>query len=441
MKNKKEIFGWAMFDFANQAYTLLIITVIFGDLFTSVIIGDAPDFKRGNLLWSFSLAVSYMMVVICSPVSGAIIDFTASRKKFLFGSYLINVVSTSALYFVAPGMAVLGVVLIIISNFSYSIGEAFIASFLPDLGKPEDLGKISGFGWAMGYVGGMGSAIFVLALLGDVSLENFDRIRWVGPWAGFFFLVTAIPTFLWVRERGIKQKLPEGKSYISIGISRVSYTLKSLNKYGDMSTLMLSMFFSMSGIYVIITYAFIYGAQVIGWDQSVRTMMFVIVQVTAAAGALTFGFIQDRIGAKRTYQITLVMWIGAIILIFLTPSVSILISSLLKLENPIHPQYVFLTVGSLAGMSLGSCQSATRTLVGLFAPKGRTAEFFGFWGMALKLSGFCGVLFIGLLQLALGLHKAILFCAVLFAVSLFVTRKIDVGRGILAAGNGGTESH
>ena len=430
MKNKKEIFGWAMFDFANQAYTLLIITVIFGDLFTSVIIGDAPDFKRGNFLWSFSLAVSYMMVVICSPVSGAIIDFTASRKKFLFGSYLINIISTAALYFVAPGMAVLGVILIIVSNFSYSIGEAFIASFLPDLGKQEDLGKISGFGWAMGYVGGMASAVFVLALLGDVSLENFDRIRWVGPWAGFFFMVTAIPTFLWVKERGIKQKLPEGKTYLSIGISRVAYTIRSLKNYSDMSRLMMSMFFSMSGIYVIITYAFIYGAQVIGWNQSVRTMMFVIVQITAAAGALIFGFVQDRIGAKRTYQITLVMWIAAIIFIFLTPSISVFVSSVLNLDEPIHPQYIFLIVGSLAGMSLGSCQSATRTLVGLFAPKGRTAEFFGFWGMSLKFAGFCGVLFIGLLQLALGLHKAILFCALLFAVSLVVTRKIDVDRGI-----------
>jgi len=124
------------------------------------------------------------------------------------------VVATVALYCVAPGYALLGVVLLVVSNFAYSIGEAFIASFLPELGPPQDLGKISGFGWAMGYVGGMCSAVFVLLFLGEVSAENFHRIRWVGPWAGFFFLVAAIPTFVWLRERGRPQPLPAGRSYL-----------------------------------------------------------------------------------------------------------------------------------------------------------------------------------------------------------------------------------
>ncbi|MFA6998362.1 MAG: MFS transporter [Victivallaceae bacterium] len=433
MRSKKEIFGWAMFDFANQAYTLLITTVVFGDLFTRIIVGDAPDFKKGNLLWSLALAISYMMVVLSAPVCGAIMDYSASRKRFLFGSYILNVFSTAALYFVAPGMLKLGVILIIVSNFSYSIGEAFIASFLPGLGKPEELGKISGFGWAMGYVGGMFSAVLVLALLGDVSYENFDRIRWVGPWAGFFFLVAAVPTFLWVRERGTPRPLPEGRSYLAIGADRVVHTVKSLKRYKDMGITLLSMFFAMCGIYVVITYAFIYGAQVVGWEESVRTLMFITVQVTAAIGAIVFGFIQNRIGAKQTYQITLLMWIGSILLIFLTPWLGGFISSLLNLESPIHPQYIFLTVGSLAGLSLGSCQSTTRALVGLFAPQHRTAEFFGFWGMSLKFAGVCGVLFIGVLQVVLGLRLAILFCALLFAAALVLSRPLDVKRGMTAA--------
>jgi hypothetical protein len=147
---KREIFGWAMFDFANQAYTLLIITVVFGDLFTRVIVGNDGDYRLGNFLWSLALSTSYLLVVVCSPIAGAIMDYTASKKRFLFASYLLTVVATAALYFVAPGYALLGVLLLIVSNFGYSIGEAFIASFLPDLGPPEDLGKISGFGWALG---------------------------------------------------------------------------------------------------------------------------------------------------------------------------------------------------------------------------------------------------------------------------------------------------
>jgi MFS transporter, UMF1 family len=425
---KREIFGWAMFDFANQAYTLLIITVVFGDLFTRVIVGnDSGDYRLGNFLWSLALSTSYLMVVVCSPIAGAIMDFTASKKRFLFASYLLTVVATAALYFVAPGYALLGVLLLIVSNFAYSIGEAFIASFLPDLGPPEDLGKISGFGWALGYVGGMASAVFVLLVLGEVSAENFERIRWVGPWAAAFFLVAAIPTFIWVRERGTPQQRPPGAGYMAIGIGRVRSTLRGLDHHRDLAVLLLSTFFAMSGIYIIITYAFIYGAQVIGWDEGIRTLMFIVMQLTAAAGALGFGFIQDRLGAKRTYQITLVMWMTAIALIYLTPALAAGLS--MALGRTVEAQHVFVVVGSVAGLSLGSCQSATRTLVGLFAPLSRAAEFFGFWGLSLKLAGVVGLLSIGLLQAAFGLQRAVLFCVLLFAVALVVSRGVDEARG------------
>ncbi|NCA69165.1 MAG: MFS transporter, partial [Sphingobacteriia bacterium] len=260
---RREIFGWAMFDFANQAYTLLIISVIFGDLFTRIVVGDAPDYRLGNLLWSLALSTSYLLVVLCAPVAGAIMDYTATKKAFLFASYLLTVITTAALYWVAPGYAWLGVVLLIVSNFAYSIGEAFIASFLPGLGPPQDLGKISGFGWALGYLGGMASAVFVLLVLGEVSAENFERIRWVGPWAAIFFLLAAIPTFLWVRERGQPRPLPSGTSHVRLGLDRIRQTLSHLRAHRDLAVLFVSVFFSMSGIYIVITYAFIYGAQVI----------------------------------------------------------------------------------------------------------------------------------------------------------------------------------
>jgi UMF1 family MFS transporter len=425
---RREIFGWAMFDFANQAYTLLIITVVFGDLFTRVIVGgESGDYRLGNFLWSLALAVSYLMVVVSSPVAGAIMDYTAAKKRFLFAAWLLTVFATAALYFVAPGYALLGVVLLIISNFAFSINEAFIASFLPDLGPPEDLGKISGFGWALGYVGGMVSAVFVLLVLGDVSLANFDRIRWVGPWAGFFVLVAALPTFIWLRERGTPRPLPAGRSYLGIGVDRVRQTVQSLGEHRDMALVLASMFFAMSGIYIIITYAFIYGAQVIGWDQDIRTLMFVIVQITAAAGAFGFGFVQDRIGAQRTYQLTLVMWMAAIILIYLTPWLAEALSG--ALGRTIQAQHVFLVVGSVAGLSLGACQSTTRTLVGLFAPLSRAAEYFGFWGLSLKLAGVFGLLSIGLLQALLGLKTAVLFCVLLFGVALVISRGVNEQRG------------
>jgi MFS transporter, UMF1 family len=428
---RREIFGWAMFDFANQAYTLLIITVVFGDLFTRIVVGDAPDYRYGNLLWSLALATSYLLVVVCAPVAGAVMDHTASKKRFLFASYLLTVIATAALYFVAPGYALLGVLLIIVSNFAYSIGEAFIASFLPDLGPPQDLGKISGFGWALGYIGGMASAIFVLLVLGEVSAENFERIRWVGPWAAIFFLVAAVPTFVWLKERGRPQPLASGRHYLRTGIGRVRETLSHVDAHRDLAILLVSVFFSMCGIYIIISFAFIYGAQVIRWDEQVRTLMFIVVQITAAAGALSFGFIQDRIGALFTYRLTLVMWIVAIALIWATPALTEALRSVLGVDW--QAQYVFLVVGCVAGLSLGACQSATRTLVGLFSPLSHAAEYFGFWGLSMKLAGAAGLLAIGLLQALVGLHTAILFCIALFGAALIACRGVDEARGRRAA--------
>ncbi|MCH8497975.1 MAG: MFS transporter [Marinobacter sp.] len=427
---RREIFGWAMFDFANQAYTLLIITVIFGDLFTRVVVGDGPDYKLGNLLWSISLATSYLLVVVCAPIAGAVMDYTASKKRFLFASYLLTVVTTTMLYFVAPGYAMLGVLLLIFSNFAYSIGEAFVASFLPDLGAPRDLGKISGFGWALGYVGGLVSAVFALLLLGEVSAENFDRIRWVGPLAAVFFLVAAIPTFVWLRERGTPRALPQGVGYLRLGVGRVKETLVHLRQHRDLAVLLVSVFFAMNGIYIIITYAFIYGAQIVQWDESTRTIMFILVQITAAAGAIGFGWLQDRIGAMRTYRITLWMWMVAVALIFLTPALSRWLAGF-----GIHweAQQVFLIVGCAAGLSLGSCQSATRTLVGLFSPLSRSAEFFGFWGLSMKLAGAVGLMSIGLLQVLLGLQNAILVCVILFFAAWVISLTVNQQRGEAAA--------
>jgi MFS transporter, UMF1 family len=430
--SKKEILGWAMFDFANQAYTLLIITVVFGDLFTRVIVGDAhQDYRLGNLLWSLALAVSYMAVVIAGPVCGAIMDFSAARKRFLFASYLLTVVTTAMLYFVAPGYIWLGMWLIILSNFGYAIGESFIASFLPDLGPPEALGWISGFGWALGYVGGLVSTAFALMFLGEVSLENFDNVRWVGPFAAGFFLVTAIPTFLWLKERGRRRRLPRAASYVMLGVRRVVATLRTVSAFRDLAWLLVSVFFAMAGIYIIISFTFIYGAQVVQWDERTRVLMFVVVQLTAAAGALGFGFLQDRIGAKLTYGISLALWLLAILLIYATPAIAGWLTA--RTGAAVEPQQVFLAVGSVAGVCLGSVQSAGRALVGQFAPHLRAAEFFGFWGLSGKLAAIVGLLGIGLLQAWVGLQAAILFCLLLFSLALAAILPIDEARGRAAA--------
>jgi UMF1 family MFS transporter len=430
--SKKEIFGWAMFDFANQSYTLLIITVIFPVLFTTVIVGDAEqDYRLGNLLWSVALGVSYFIVVLSGPVFGAIMDYSALKKKFLFYSYLLTIISTTLLYFVEPGLVVLGVTLIIISNFAYAIGENFIAAFLPSLGPPSDLGKISGFGWALGYVGGLCSAGFVIAYLGEPTADNYERIRWVGPFAALFFMLAAIPTFMWVKEPGARKPLPKGETFYSMGFKRLGETLKMVSKFKDLTVFLISVFFAMAGIYIVISFAFIYGDQIVQWDESVRVLMFIVVQITAAVGAFAFGFIQDKIGAKVTYNLTLGLWFIGVLGIWGVTDITNWLNS--TFAQDFEVQYVFLNIGVIAGLSLGSSQSASRALVGLFTPEQKSAEFFGFWGLANKIAGVVGIIGIGLLQAEFGLHQSVLFCAFLFLAAIIVCLFVNEKRGEVAA--------
>ena len=434
----REIFGWAMFDFANQAYTLLIITVIFGDLFTRVIVADSPDYRIGNLLWSIALAVSYFLVMLAGPVCGAIMDHRRWRKRFLLASYLATVVATALLWLVEPGWIALAMVLIICSNFAYAIGESFIASFLPGLGPRQDLGWISGLGWSLGYVGGLIATAFALVFLGEVSLENYDRIRLVGPFAAVFFLIAALPTFILLKERGRRRPRPTHLSYTRMAWTQLRSTAGQLSRFRDLACLMVSIFFCMAGVYIVVSFAFIYGAQVIAWDEQTRVLMFVIVQITAAAGALGFGFLQSRIGARKTYLMTLWLWMLAILAIWQTPAISRLALDWFGLSW--QSQHVFLFAGILSGLSLGSSQSAGRALVGLLTPNGRSAEFFGFWGAASKLAAIIGILGLGLLQAVFGLQSAIVFCLLLFASAVVVGLRVNEARGIAAAQRRGAGS-
>lgn len=428
---RREIFGWGMFDFANQAYTLLIITVIFGDLYTRVIVADAPDYRLGNLLWSLALSLSYLLVVLTAPLLGTIMDHARAKKRLLFLSYVATVATTAMLYFVAPGWIWLGFALIVFSNTAYSIGESFIASFLPSLGGPGELGKVSGFGWALGYAGGLVAAVIALLFLGEVSTENFDKIRWVGPFAAGFFLIAAIPTLLWLREPEIGTRRPLTGSVFTAGYGRLRETVRTAAQYPDLRRVFISILFAMAGVYVIVAFSFIYGAQIIGWSEETRTLMFIVVQLTALGGALLFGWLQDHLGGRLTYAMTLLLWIVAILAIYFVAEITDLVNAALGTE--LLTEEVFLFAGLLSGLSLGSSQSVGRALVGTFAPPERAAELFGFWGLFSKLAAILGIVSVGLLQLVLGLQGAVLFCIVLFVAALIPLAGINEARGVAAA--------
>ncbi len=418
----REIFGWAMFDFANSSYTTVIITVAFSVVFPKLIIGDE---RSGNFLWSVALSSSLLLVALSGPVLGCLMDFSAAKKKFLFASYLLTVLATAGLYFVTPGAVALCIVLIVLSNYGFSVGENFSSSFLPDLGPPEDLGKISGMAWGIGYFGGLLSTALVLWLTTPHDATNMDGVRLIGPITGAFFLVAGIPTFLLLKERGTPKVLPPGESYLGMGFRRLSHTLRELRDFRDLIVFLCSFFFAYAGLSIVISFAFIYGDQVIHWSSTSQAAMFVLTNISAAVGALIFGFIQDRIGDKRTYNITLIIWVLAVVLIWGTPALTEWLNG--ALGKQWKPESVFLFIGALAGLCLGSTQSAARAMVGVFSPESKAGEFYGFWGLFGKLSAIFGLMSLGFLQIRFGLQASILLCALFFlgafVISFFVNEK------------------
>jgi UMF1 family MFS transporter len=427
--SRKEIFGWAMFDFANSSYTTVIITVVFCIIFPKIIVGDAPEYRLGNLLWSISLSISYLIVLLSAPLLGAIMDYTGSKKRFLFGSYLLTVIATAALFFVHPGDIVLGMLLIILSNVGFSYSESFVSSFLPDLGPPEELGKISGYAWGLGYFGGLLSTAIVIFGLGAgvYTLENFPNLRLVGPATGLFFLIAAIPTFLWVKERTTPRSLPKHDNYITVGFRRLRKTFLDIRDYRDLMVLLASFFFAYAGLSIVIAFAFIYGDQIIRWSSTTQIFMFVITQLTAAAGAFLFGIIQDRWKAKHTFILTLVLWVLSVSLIYGVSHATAFVNSLLGAS--FKEEHVFLVIGSIAGLGLGSTQSACRAMVGVFSPNTKAGEFFGLWSFTGRLSSIVGLMGLGLLQTFFGLQKAILICSVFFFIAVLIVLFVDEERG------------
>jgi UMF1 family MFS transporter len=246
-----------------------------------------------------------------------------------------------------------------------------------------------------------------------------------------FSLVAAIPTFAFLKERGAPRPLPAGQTLAGVGLRRVRQTARELKDFRDLAWFFAGLFFATAGLSIVISFAFIYGDQIVRWQPRSQLLMFVLTNLSAAAGAVLFGAIQDRWGNLRAYRLTLVVWIVAVLGIYETPSLAAALRE--GLGGAWEAEDVFLLVGGIAGLCLGATQSAGRTIVALFAPESKAGEFFGFWGLCGKLSAIFGLLSLGLLQSALGLTRAILLCAGFFLAALLLSLRVSEARGIAAA--------
>ena len=411
---RRELLGWASYDFANSGYSTVVLTAVFNAYFVGVVAGGV---SWATFAWTLTVAVSSLLVALVSPPLGAWADRRGARKKLLALCTVGCVVATAALATAGPNTILLAALLVIASNVCYCIGESLIASFLPDLARPETIGRVSGWGWGVGYFGGMLTLGLSLAWLLSASSRGTTAAQAVPQTmliTAVVFALASLPTFFLLRERsahggGPVAQMPEVGAW-----QQLRRSIGSLNAFPDLRRLLLCMTCYQAGIAVVIALAAVYAEQQMGFSQTDTMMLVFTVNIAAAVGAFGFGSLQDRIGHRLALAITLVGWVAMTLMAGLGES-----------------RVQFWVAAGLAGRCIGASQSCGRAMVGLLAPAPRLAEFYGLWSLAVRLAAVIGPITYGAVTwMSGGNHRlAILGTGLFFVAALAVLRTVDVERG------------
>lgn len=412
----REVWSWAMYDFANSGYTTVVITAVFNAYFVAEVAGNAP---WATFAWTCALAVSYALIMVSAPLLGAYADARAAKKRLLVFTTVGCILFTAALAAVGRGDLVSAILLIILSNFFFGSGENLIAAFLPELAQGEAMGRVSGWGWSLGYLGGLVSLGACLAYVTWAQAQGMAAGEFV-PVTMFItaaiFALASLPAFLFLRERAAPAANAGG--IVRDAFARLRQTLRHAHRYADLQRFLVCLVFYQAGIQAVIALAAIYAQQVMGFTTRDTILLILLVNITAAVGAFVFGQVQDRLGHVRTIVFTLIGWMLTVLLAYLA-------------QGPA----LFWVAANLVGVCLGSSQSAGRALVGYLSPPGRSAEFFGLWGLAVKLSSILGPITYGLVTwVSGGDHRlAILITGVYFVIGIAIIAGLNVARGRAAA--------
>jgi UMF1 family MFS transporter len=410
---KREVWAWAMYDFANSGYTTVILTAVFSTYFVGVVGGRAP---WATLAWTAALSLSYLLIMLTMPTLGARADANGSKRRLLYTSTIGCVAATLVLTQAGPGDVWLALAAIVVSNYCYCVGESVVAAFLPELARPQALGRVSGWGWSFGYFGGMltlGLSLVVVtqAEARGMTAEHF--VPWVIVVTATVFALAALPSFFMLKERTRPQAdKPEALHMLK----RLAYAWRETGQhYPEFRRLLMCIACYQAGIAVVITLAAVYASEVMGFTTPQIMLLVFTVNIGAAVGAFSFGYVQDRIGHKPALAITLCGWIVMVLVAYAATTAP-----------------VFWVAATLAGLCMGTTQSAGRAMTGALAPAGRLAEFFSLWTFAVQLAAVIGPLTYGMVTwLTHGDHRlAILVTGLFFVGGLILLSRVDMKRGL-----------
>ncbi|MDE0424763.1 MAG: MFS transporter [Candidatus Poribacteria bacterium] len=424
MKNdKKTIFGWCMYDWANSAYITTVIAAILPNYFAKAIVGEAGvDILGMNMtattLWGYMLGTAAFCVFLFAPVLGAIADFSSAKKRFLIGFAYMGSLFATLLYFSKSGDVGLTVVLFLGSQICFVGGNVFYDAFLPQIASEDKMDSVSARGYAFGYVGGSLQFAIALALVAmqktpeDQAMAARIGMAMTGAWwAGWTLL-----TMKYLKEEKTPYQLPEAyrnrpktRAYLSLGISRTILTAKKVGRFKHLTLFLVAYMIYNDGIHTVTSMATIYGTEELGLSTTALMVTLLLVQVVAIGGALIFSRLAGRIGAKRSVMFALVLWSGVVTYGYF-----------------IHTATEFFVLGMIVGIVLGGTQALSRSLYGAMIPENASAEFYGFYSVFSKFSSIWGPVTFGVIKQITGSARlSIISLMVFFIVGLILLGFVD----------------
>jgi UMF1 family MFS transporter len=419
--NRRAVVSWVLYDFANSPFTTLVVTFAYATYFTRAIVGDET---LGTTLWSRGVAATAIAVALLSPLAGALADRGGHRKALMLAATVVSVGATALLFFPTSGQIGRALFLFVIANVAFEMGVVFYNAFLPDIAPASRVGRVSGWGWSAGYLGGL--ACLVLALVGfvqaevpwfDLSREGGENVRATNLLVAVWFAVFSIPAFLWLREDKSRAS-PAGTPLLRTSIRQLQSTFREIGKHQQVLRLLVARLIYNDGLVTIFAFGAIYAQGTFGFGVSEILIFGIVLNVTAGLGAFIMGFLDDVLGGKRMIEISIAGMFVATLLAVLSPT-----------------KAGFWIAGILVGCFAGPNQSASRSLLARFVPPEKANELFGFYAFSGKATAFLGPLLLGTLTAVFGSQRAgLVIVLFFFGAGWLVLRTVNEAEGIRLAG-------
>jgi len=367
VSKRRAQWAWYLYDAGNSAYAAVILLAIYATYFKDAVVGGA----LGSFYWGIAVTTATAIVAVIAPILGAVADISGNKKRLLLAFTVMACAFTASLFFVTEGAIALGMALFILAEVGYRSAQVFYNAFLPEIASENEMGRISGNGWAIGSAGGVLCLAIVLVAVRVVGGTIVVRAALV--FTALYFAAFAVPFFRRVAERAERRPLPRGRELIALPIRRIAETIRAARHHREFGKFLVAFLVYNEGILITLSYGAILGATLFGLGQEGIIVFMILVQVASIPGAFVPGLMIGRFGVRNTLLLSLAGMVGAVVWLFFTRSA-----------------LAFYAIGIVAGFSLTAVQSVSRATVALLAPTGRSAEFYGFYAVAGRTSSAVG---------------------------------------------------